>query len=289
MYFHLDSIFAFPDAGKKKYGVIGWPVDHSLSPAMHNAAITHLGLSAVYRAIPVPANGFGDFVGQAQDLLDGFNITVPYKEKIQDAGFPGLAVQPGTASINTMKRVPGGWAGSSTDGLGFLDDLAAAGVSAAGKKVALLGAGGSAAALLDALTAAGAADVAIINRTADNARRLAGARQAVRVPGDRAAWERSVREADLVVNTTSLGMTPAVGHVIDFAWLRAGQTVYDLVYHRETELLAAAKKAGARALDGLGMLVRQGARSFQIWFNCEPPVDVMRRAAEEELERRKNT
>lgn len=312
MSFDLKSLFASEDQGKRKYGVIGWPVEHSLSPAMHNAAFKSLKIkNAVYRPIPVPPEGFKDFVEQASALpLNGFNVTIPYKEQIHSSEFrPLLDTSVGGFSItvNTMhfsEDRPGKpWAAYSTDGEGFLEDLRENGVDLKGKKIALLGAGGAASALLGTFARrAFPSRVAIINRTNDRALKLQEMSRIVFgtsldyrpfdvvVAAGKEEANDAVRSSDVVINTTSVGLQPAADddYPFDLKALHKKQVVYDLIYHRKTELLKAAPDA-KKAFGGLGMLVHQGARSFEIWFNRKPPVDVMRRAAEEELKRRVHT
>jgi shikimate dehydrogenase len=300
----LKSLFADVPADHKRYGVIGFPLGHTLSPAMHGAALERFHEKAVYRAIPLPPEAWDDFRRQARELpLDGFNVTVPHKERIAGSfGLTALDAALHTHAVNTVVRHGDAWHGFNTDGQGFLDDLAAQGVMLDGKKVAILGAGGSARGILVALFLARRrpASIAIINRSAERGRLLVSdmkkARQAI-TPGENGALalvegparETAVREADVVINSTAVGLEPGGRHEIDFAWLGAGQFVYDLIYHRETELMAAARAAGARVSGGLGMLVRQGALAYKIWFGVLPPYELMAEAARQALERQQRS
>lgn len=264
--------------------VIGSPVQHSLSPALHNAAFTALGLDWVYVALPVPE-------GQADTALDamrlfgigGLSVTMPHKEQVAasvDRLDPAAAA---LRSVNTVVPSPDGdLVGHSTDGAGFVASLAAAGVEVAGTQVCLLGAGGAARAIADALGRAGAAEVVVVNRTASSAETTAalasaaGCAARVGVAGD-------IADAHIVVNATSVGMG---GNLLpcDPTLLHSGQVVADIVYHpRTTALLEAAAAVGARTVDGLGMLVHQAALQQRLWHGHQADIAVMTAAAEAEL------
>jgi shikimate dehydrogenase len=264
--------------------VIGSPVRHSLSPALHNAAFAASGADWVYTAFEVEP-------GQARAALDavrvlglgGLSVTMPHKEDVAAAVDELDPAAAALHSVNTVVRLPDGrLRGHSTDGAGFVASLGAAGVDVAGLRVTVLGAGGAARAVVDALARAGAADVAVVNRSLDRAVACAGLAGAV----GRVGGEADIAAAELLVNATSIGMG-TVETPVDPAWLHAGQVVADLVYHPlRTALLVAAEAAGARTVDGLGMLVHQAALQQQLWLGVLPDVDVMRAAALRELEAR---
>lgn len=286
--------------------MIGHPLGHTLSPAMHEAAFRHYRLNAVYRAMPVAPEEWNVFLEQARALpLTGFNATLPHKGRLGAApGFrAGDVLTQLTGAVNTVRCGPDGWLGYNTDGPGFLDDLAELGLSPRQRRVVLAGAGGSARAILFALHTENAAPVSVtvVNRSLDKARLLEAdfekARQAVKIPSTfsvqvaetpRAA-RRAMDEAQILVNATSLGLTAQDPPPVDLAWLRPDLDVYDLIYHRDTPLLRAARDLGAKSFGGLGMLVRQGARAFNLWFGLAPPVAEMRAAAEAGLNRLKQT
>lgn len=265
--------------------VIGSPVQHSLSPVLHNAAFAQLGVDWVYVAFPV-------HTGEAQHALDamrtfglgGLSVTMPHKEAIAaavDSLDPAAAA---LRSVNTVvPQADGTLRGHSTDGDGFVASLAAARIDVAGRHVALLGAGGAARAIADALARHGVAQVSVVNRTRSSAEvtaELAGDVGAVAEP-------QAIRAADIVVNATSVGMG---GDELpcDPSWLRAGQVVADIVYHpRDTALLRAARVAGATTVDGLGMLLHQAALQQQLWHGHLPDVAVMAAAAERALAARR--
>jgi len=265
--------------------VIGNPVRHSLSPALHNAAFAQLGLDWVYVALEV-AHGEGQHAVDAMRVLGfgGMSVTMPHKEAVAQAVDELAPAAAALRSVNTVVAQPDGrLVGHSTDGAGFVSSLAAQGVAVAGRAVCLLGAGGAARAIADALGRAGVARVAVLNRTMGTALetvRLAGAAGALGTATD-------VSEADIVVNATSIGMG-SNDLPCDVSRLHAGQVVADIVYHpRRTALLAAAEAAGCSVVDGLGMLVHQAALQQQLWHGELPDIDVMTAAAERELAARR--
>ncbi len=261
--------------------VIGSPVRHSLSPALHNAAFAQLGLDWVYTAFDVPH-------GEAQAALDamrtfrlgGLSVTMPHKEAVASAVDSLDDAAAALCSVNTVvPQADGSLKGYSTDGAGFVASLAAAGVEVADRTVCVLGAGAAARSIIDALRRAGAARIAVLNRTEATAAQavlLAGAAGVVGNLTD-------VGNAHILVNATSVGMgddeIPC-----DPSCLHGGQVVADIVYHpRETALLRCARTAGATTVDGLGMLVHQAALQQQLWHGFLPDVAVMAAAAEREL------
>lgn len=261
--------------------VIGSPVSHSLSPALHNAAFGQLGLDWVYVALHVPAGEAGRAL-EAMRLfgLGGLSVTMPHKEAVAaavDSLDPAAAA---LRSVNTVVPQPdGSLRGHSTDGAGFVASLGAAGVDVSHRTVCLLGGGGAARAIADALARSGAARVTVVNRTVASAEEAAALAAGVGEVGGPTA----VADADIVVNATSVGMGTRE-LPCDPGLLRAGQVVADIVYHpRETALLAAAKAVGATAVDGLGMLVHQAALQQRLWHGTLPEAAAMQAAAEREL------
>jgi shikimate dehydrogenase len=260
-------------------GVIGDPVTHSSSPALHNAAYDALGLDYVYVAFPVPAGHGGDAVRAMPVLgLVGLNVTMPHKAAAAAACDELTADAASLGAVNTVVCRPDGtlW-GDSTDGEGLVRAARDEGVDPAGRGVLVVGAGGAARAVVLALARHGAA-VTVAARRPDAARATAAL-----APGVGAAGfddlERRVAEADVVVNATPLGMR-GEPPPFDATRLRPDQDVFDLVYHpAETPLLAAARAAGVRtAANGLGMLVHQAALSFVAMTGREAPLDAMRAA-----------
>ncbi len=261
--------------------VIGSPVQHSLSPAIHNAAFAAAGRDWIYTAFDVAPGQAADALRAMRCLgLAGLSVTMPHKEDVARAVDVLDPTAQALRSVNTVVVGDGGrLCGHSTDGPGFVASLAALGIDVAGAHVAVVGAGAAGRAVTHAVAAAGARAVTVVNRTAsaaETAAALAGAAGAVGTPADIAA-------ADIVVNATSVGMaSDDVPFPADL--IEPRHIVADLVYHPlRTALLAAAAERGARTADGLGMLVHQAALQQQLWTGALPDVGVMRAAAEREL------
>lgn len=250
-------------------GVWGHPVGHSRSPALHNAALAALGLDWIYVPFDVaPEDVAAAVEGVRAFNLVGVNVTVPHKEAV----LPLLDVVDEDArrvgSVNTIHNVNGVLHGYSTDGPGFLRSLEVLGEPARGRRALILGAGGSARAVAFALTGQGG-QVQIANRTEARARELAE-RLNAHHPGAASVvgWGDEADGFDLLVNTTSLGMAPHEDAMpaIPPGTFERDVLVYDLVYAPpETRLLARARQSGLRAVNGLGMLVAQGALSLSRW------------------------
>jgi shikimate dehydrogenase len=277
------------DGETRVAGVIGWPVRHSLSPPMHNAAFAALGLNWVYVPFGVQPERVGEAMAAIRALdLAGLNATIPHKMAVlphlDELGPEAEALQ----AANTIIHRAGRLIGRNTDGEGFLRSLRELGGEVTGKRVALIGAGGSARSVALAVCQAGATGLSIVNRTVARAEALAemiGALvpswpvAAVALEGPEA--QGAVTEAEVVIDSTAVGMYPhhEVPPVAPAEWLRAEQIVCDLTYNpRLTTLLKAAEGRGARTLDGTGMLVHQGALAFEYWTGQTAPVEVMREA-----------
>lgn len=267
-----------PSGVTRVAAVIGSPVAHSRSPAIHNAAFAALGLDWVYAAFEVAPGRGADAVAAVRTLgLGGLSVTMPHKIDVARAVDELAPAAAALGAVNTVAPRPDGrLVGHNTDGDGFVDSLRADGVDPAGMTVALLGAGGAARAVAVALAAAGARSVVVVNRTPASAAEvaaLAGTVGRVGAPAD-------VATADLVVNATSVGMGADGGLPCDATSLSSRQVVADLVYHPlDTPLLRAARDVGAVTVGGLGMLVHQAARQLHLWTGCEPPIEVMAAAA----------
>jgi len=282
------------DGRTRLAGVIGWPVEHSLSPAMHNAAYETLGLNWVYVPLPVPSHEALFAVVEALRALPfvGFNVTMPYKQVMLELCDETATLAEMAGAVNTVQCLDGRLIGYNTDGRGLLESLETdVGFDPADASVAVIGAGGAAGAAVTALVLAKAARLAIINRDVSHAERLreriSGHLRGTSVSIHALdAAEEDVRGADLVVNATPLGMEPEDPSPIPRAWLRRDQVVLDMVYGGgRTTLVRDAEQAGARAVDGLGLLVAQGALAIDIWAagdsgQVRAPRDVMRAAAE---------
>ena len=274
-------------------GIVGWPVEHSLSPAMHNAAFAALRLDWAYLPLPVYPDHLGEAVRGLRALgFAGANVTVPHKQTVltylDEVGHAAQVI----GAVNSVAVRDGLLYGDNTDAVGFIDSLRDAGFDPAGTYCALLGAGGAARAVAHALAEAGALQVSIYNRSFSRARHLCQ---------DMAKFHPDVRfeaaslsdlsaigdDVDLLVNATTLGMWP---NTEVSPWPRElpipGQlSVCDLVYNpQETLLLTQARAVGAETVEGLGMLVHQGAAAFELWTGRPAPVATMRAACLAALE-----
>jgi shikimate dehydrogenase len=258
-------------------GVIGSPVRHSRSPAIHNAAFAAAGLDWTFAAFEVAPGDAGRALDGMRALgLGGLSVTMPHKDAVAAAVDELSDDAAALGAVNCVVPIGDGrLRGESTDGPGFVRSLADAGFDPAGRRCCVLGAGGAARAVVLALARAGASAVVVVNRTvakAEAAAALAGAVGAVAPAPDPGA--------ELVVNATSVGMGDDGALPLDPDRLQAGQWVADLVYVPiDTPLLAAARAAGCRTVDGLGMLVHQAAIAFEAWTGEPAPVEAMRLAA----------
>jgi shikimate dehydrogenase len=268
-------------------GVIGHPVRHSLSPLLHNAAFASLELNWVSVAFEVaPGQVAPALAGMRALGVAGLSVTMPHKADVAATVDACSEVAARLGAVNCVINRDGRLRGENTDGAGFLASIArAAEFEPAGTRCLIIGAGGAARAVAVALAAAGAAEVTVVNRTAARASEVAAlAGPAGQVAQVGAEAEAAAGRADLVVNATPVGMhgTAAGGEssFIAPSLLRPGQVVVDLVYApRPTAWLAAAGEAGARTVDGLGMLVHQAAVQLELWTGRPAPVDDMWRAA----------
>lgn len=260
-------------------GVIGDPIAHSLSPAIHNAAFSASGLDWVYVAFPVEAGRGRAAVAAVRDLgLRGLNVTMPHKADAAAACDDLSPAAQVLRSVNTVvRRDEGTLFGDSTDGEGLVRALTDDDVDLEGRRVLVIGAGGAARAVVPALAGAGATVVVSARRdeAAEEAARLAGAATAPFTE-----LGEVVAGTDVVVNATPLGMH-GEAPPFDTSALRDAHTVVDLVYEpARTPLLEAARARGAKTVGGLGMLVHQAALSFTLWTGTQAPIDAMREAAQ---------
>jgi shikimate dehydrogenase len=311
----------------KLLGVIGHPVEHSLSPAMHNAAISHLGVDFVYLPFPVkPGDLKAAIAGFAAIGVRGFSITIPHKQAILPLLSSVSPIARSIGAVNTVYLTDKGWCGTNTDVEGFLAPLqtlstppyqggakdatsgletgntavesgpppyqgGARGGSDWSQKVAvILGNGGAARAVVAGCAQLGCAEIHVVGRSEQNLGEFQQSWVNSPMPVQNLqvhTWDKLsmlISQADLLVNTTPVGMypqgekSPVVQGAIDR--MKAGAIVYDLIYNpNPTQFLKDAQLRGARAIDGLPMLVQQGAAALKIWLNQESvPVDVMRQA-----------
>lgn len=280
----LDQLYGFRRnaADAKVFGVIANPVAHSISPHIHNAAFRKTGMNAVY--VPLEVDALGPFL-EGCGVLDfgGFSVTIPHKEaalrlvdEVDDAtGRIG--------AVNTIAVRGGRLVGTNTDCTAAVEAIRSGllpGEELAGKRALLLGAGGAARAMAFGLVGEGV-KVTIANRTFERAERLADEAGCSHVKWE----ERAGVNADIIANSTSLGMHPAVDVTpMPASALRGGQVVFDAVYNpRETRLIAEAREAGCSVVDGLEMFVAQAVAQFEFWTGQAAPAKVMRDAAKAAL------
>lgn len=282
--------------GLQWVGLVGWPVEHSVSPAMHNAAFARLSLNWCYKLVPTALEHLPGIIDLLREgRFRGVNVTVPHKRAVLPYLDEVTSGARAMGAVNTITVQDGRLIGHNTDAPGFLAALREAGVELPGCRALVLGAGGAARAACYSLLGAGIRSLIVLNRTQERAEGLvagldelslgsAGAGAGPLTPQTLIA---SAREADLLVNTTPVGMWPRVGDSVwpDAVPLPPHLAVLDLVYNPlETVLLRQARAADATGIDGLGMLIHQGALAFELWTGQMPPVDVMRAAAERALE-----
>lgn len=273
----------------KVYGIFGHPLGHTLSPGMQEAAFEKSGLRAFYLVFDLEPRDFKKTAGNLRRcVLDGFNLTVPYKETV--LRYLDLLTPEARAvgAVNTVFKKNRKWCGTNTDVYGFLTALAEeGGFHPRNKRALVIGSGGAARAAVYGLLKSGARAVWVLNRNTARAEKLVkdfkkNLPQANLHPASlqTPALASLMEEADLIVNATSAGLKPGETALPPGVIPEAGRKklFYDLIYNRETEFLAAARKKGHQTLGGLGMLLFQGAKAFEHWTGKKAPVDVMRKA-----------
>lgn len=264
-------------ASTRVYGLVGSPVGHSVSPAMHNAAFEAAAIDAVY--LPLDAADADDFTAFARAFdLSGASVTIPFKVALFDRVHEADAAANQAGALNTIRIDEGRWLGRNTDVNAFLAPLIERSVPLQGARAAILGAGGAARAVAMAL-APGGTDITVHARNRNKARDVAaigGGRVGDLLP-EAGSW-------DLLVNCTPVGMHPNVDATPVPCELLSGGLVYDLIYNpTETRLLREAARLGRQTIGGLDMLVAQAEEQFHWWTGTRPPSGVMRRAAVKRL------
>lgn len=272
----------------KLLGVIGNPIEHSLSPVMHNAAIAELGVDYVYLALPVkPADLEVALAGFAAINLRGFSVTIPHKQAIMPFLSEISPLAQAVGAVNTVWHTGTSWAGTNTDVEGFVAPLKAYNRDWSQTVAVILGAGGAARAVVAGCAELGIREIHVIgrNRHKLDAFQQSWVNSAVPVPATH-TWEEVpqwISQANLLVNTTPVGMHPQVDAMPvsadEMKNLNAGAIAYDLIYTpNPTQFLKVAAEMGAIAIDGLEMLVQQGATALKIWLQQPVPVDIMRQS-----------
>ena len=281
-----------PSGSAKIVRLIGYPVEHSKSPLMHNAAFQSLGLDFVYVLLSVKAPDLKEAVtGLRASNVAGANVTIPYKEEVikyldeitPEAMFIG--------AVNTIHNREGKLIGYNTDGQGFITSLLTDGkIKLEGQRVFLIGAGGAGKAVAVKLAERGVERLVITDKIGERTESLVSRLQenipdcpVYAVAMASKEFAEAISESTLLINATPVGMNEGDPCVIDPDYLHKDLFIYDVVYNRETPLVGEAKKRGIKALGGIGMLIHQGAASFEIWTGQKAPVEVMKNKILEEL------
>ena len=266
----------------RTYCIIGDPIDHSLSPAMQNAAFAALSLNCTYIAFRVPAGELKQSIESLRSInIAGFNVTVPHKVRVMDFIDELDPSAKKAAAVNTVNNIEGIFKGYNTDIQGFIEPLHKRKVDFREMKVLLLGGGGAARAVVVALAGeTGISKVVIANRDLERARGLASIGSTLGLACESISLNRAphaASDSDLIVNSTTIGMKNEPS-MIEARDIKKGSIVYDLVYRPvETSLIENAKYAQAIVVYGYEMLVEQGARAFEIWTGLRAPRDAMKK------------
>jgi len=264
--------------------IIGHPIEHSMSPIMHNAALEDLGLDYKYIAFNVPPNKLKDSILGLKALnVKGINVTIPHKENVIKFLDEVDQVAQKIGAINTIKNENGLLKGKNTDAEGARTALLKAGCEIIGKKLLLLGAGGAARAICYTLSRE-VNEIIILNRTENKAKVLADElkrRTNSKVEGkkySKTIIKEEIKDTDILINATSIGMVPNIINTpISKEILHSGLFVFDLIYNPlETQLIKDSKDAGCQTLGGLDMLVNQGALAFEWWTGKKPNINLMK-------------
>ncbi len=273
--------------------IIGDPIHHSLSPDMHNAAFQHLDLDYVYLAFRVQKENLSETISGFKALnFCGFNVTIPHKEEcikyLDEVDETALKI----GAVNCVVNEDGIFKGYNTDGVGALRAVTEGGFELDGKRIAILGAGGAARAIVFTF-AKFAGKITVLNRTFQRAKRLVeDILKTVKIPiiAKKLSYEdlkAAILEAELLVNTTSVGMYPHTEEtIVPQELLHERLTIFDIVYNPpETRLLREAKSVGLRAIDGIEMLVYQGAEAFEKWTDKKAPIEIMKKTVLKSLKK----
>lgn len=278
------------DGNTKVYGIFGWPISHTASPAMHNAAFRHSGINSVYVPFHVPPGDIKRAVKSIIPLgISGVNITVPYKEAafklVDDMTKEARLI----GAVNTIVVQGDKLIGHNTDAQGFGRSLKYdGGTNPYRKNVVLLGSGGAARAVAIHLAMTNVKSLCIVNRTFTRAIRLARyvKRRFPNIKINPAslrskAINEALESADILINATTCGMKRGDPLLVDHSLLPPDIVVYDLIYKpKETKLITGARQMGLKTVNGFGMLLYQGAAAFELWTGKKAPLEIMRQALE---------
>lgn len=270
--------------------LLGDPVEHSISPAMHNEAFRQLGIDCTYLAFPVGTDNLALVVEALKKMnVLGFNLTMPDKNLVCELCDELSAAASIGGAVNTVLNREGKLIGYTTDGIGFMDACRAAGFDIIGKKMTLLGAGGAARAILIQAALDGVREISVFSRKSSKWDQTEALISKLRENTecvlkhfdyeDPSALKDEIQDSAILVNGTSVGMAPNVEDSLieDASWFTPGLMVYDVIYNpEETKLLRMAKEAGCRTANGLYMLLYQGAAAFKIWTGQDMPVELIK-------------
>ncbi len=281
------------DPDLKVYGIFGYPLGHTVSPAIQNCALDYYGLQSIYFAFERPSARFRFLMRHLKSLLlDGFNVTIPYKEEVVrylDRLSPEAKI---LGAVNTVKKQGKKWIGYNTDLYGFLKGLKEAGFNPKNKRAVVLGAGGSARAVVFGLAGSGIRQLTIFNRTPERAKRIVN-QYKKKFPKinwavyrlDNRRLKEALSAANLLVNTTQVGLKPSDPLLVSKSIFPKNKIlVYDLIYKpKQTKLLQLASKLGHQTINGETMLLHQGTRAFELWTGKHAPVREMKKALNDAL------
>lgn len=264
------------NASTRLAAVLGFPAHHSFSPAIHNAAFAEADINAVYLALDTPSETLSDMVSNLAAIgALGASVTVPHKIHVMDACTSISDSARAIGAVNCLEFSQGNIIGHNTDGLGFVESLRDAKVDIRGKSVVLLGAGGAAKAINNALQSEGAA-VSVVARTPSKVDWCAASEWTQDL------LEVALSKSHLVVDCTPIGLSEAnesqVKIPVPFDVMPGHSVFASLIYHRETAMMALARARQLKVVDGLGMLLHQGALAYTIWTEQPAPIEVMRSA-----------
>jgi len=269
-------------ASAKTYCIIGDPIHHSLSPAMHNAAFAAKGLNCTYIAFRVPQNELKESIESLRGInIAGFNVTTPHKTNVMRYLDELEPMAKKASAVNTVNNIEGIFRGYNTDVYGFIEPLHKRHVDFRGMHVLLIGSGGAARAVVVALAEENSiAKLVIANRDVQRAKELATLADRLGMKCEVVPFEKATAfspACDLIVNATKLGMNNEPS-VIDHLHIQKGSIVYDIVYRpMVTDLIENAKYAQASVVYGYEMLIEQGAKAFEIWTGLSAPRDAMKK------------
>ena len=266
----------------RTYCIIGDPVDHSLSPAIHNAAFSSLGLNCSYISFRVQEGQLKNSLDSLRAInIGGFNVTMPHKVRVLEYVDQYDKTVELVGAANTVKNEDGKFCAYNTDVLGFIKPLRQRGIDFSGFEVTILGAGGAARAVAVALASErGIANINIFNRNTNRSKELANLLKKLGLKASIVSSDNIqniASKSNLIINTTPLGMKDEQS-LIKSSSIRKDAIVYDIVYKPiNTNLLESARTAGAKVVYGYEMLLEQAIASFKIWFQRDPPIEPMKK------------